>query len=72
MREGCDVQEVNVGEGEELKDAIATATESDEKYPINTCQEWNVITSPSKVKLLFFCLNSMNINYKLCFSVKTY
>ena len=72
MREGCDIQEVNVGEEEELKDAIATATESDGKYPNNACQEGNMITSPSQVKLLFFCLNSMNTHYKLHFSVKTY
>ena len=61
VREGCDVQEVNVGEEEKLEDAIATATDSNGKYPNNACQEWNIITSPSKVKFLLFCLNNSDM-----------
>ena len=61
MRGNCDVQEVNLGEGEELEDAIATATESDGKYPNNAGQEWNIITSPSQVKLLLFYLNNSDM-----------
>ena len=58
VRGGCDVQEVNVGEEEELEGAIATTTESDGNYPNNACQHWNIMTSPSKVKLKVIALLS--------------
>ena len=55
---GGPVQEVNLGEEEQIEDAIFTAYghigERWPQYKNNECQEWKVIAAPSQVKVGLF------------------
>ena len=63
---GGPVQEVILGEEQELDGAIVTATESDGKYPNNACQEWKITAAPCQVKLFIVCLKIPHIVEPLC------
>ena len=64
----CDAEEVQIGAGDVLQDALVTHTDSDGEYPNHACQEWSINTDENQVYICCF-LFKVNDRSMLCFKV---